>query len=542
MASFTRRAGINYPLRFATPPAAIPLDRQLTEWLDEHPDWLAARPLTQPGEKYVRDPIHGSIVFSTAEARLIDSGPVQRLRGIFQVGLAWLAYPSARHSRFEHSLGVRHVAGRILDRLEAQRGAGYAPEHRAAVLAAALTHDIGHGVFSHASEGIIADHPVYAGQLDSADSYSHEVVGAALLEREPLRSILLELGAEPRIVAALVRQRESDRQELRNAGLPLELVGIVNGPLDADKLDYFSRDSYFSGLASLVDLERILQTMTVTPQGNLGITLAGAPALEALLYSRVTMHAHLYGHHKVLAGESMIRGAIEELVGPGVAGHLGAPGGGALVLRGRLGLPHEVAFRLVTDYLRVEDRAFLTAPSNRPRVALMQDRIMRRDLFKRAFSLSREELSNASPRGEPVTEDDYLRFLIRLQAPGETDRLRWLILDDLPAMRSSDLWVRAVGIPDVVNTDRYVVDRAGNLTPDATMFAGWDRPERLAHGGIPLHPTLRNYLLLRAKVYVFCPPEDRQQVADRARAALWRLYADSTRGPETASVASAPTT
>lgn len=528
MATYTRWAGINRPLSFASPPAAIPLDRQLTEWLDEHPDWLDRRPATPPGEKYVRDPIHGSIVLSTAEARLIDSGPVQRLRGIFQVGLAWLAYPSARHSRFEHSLGVRHVAGRILDRLEAQRGACYAPEHRAAVLAAALTHDIGHGVFSHASEGIIAEHPVYAGQLADGDSYSHEVVGAALLEREPLRLMLLELGAEPRIVAALVRQRERDREALLTAGLPPELLGVISGPLDADKLDYFARDSYFSGLASLVDLERILQTMTVTPEGNLGITLAGAPALEALLYSRVTMHAHLYGHHKVLAGESMIRGAIEELVGPAVAGHLGAPGGGALVLRGRAGAHREVSFRLVSDYLRVEDRGFLTAPSNRPRVALMQDRIMRRDLFKRAFSLSPEELALAAPRGTKVTEDDYLRFLIHLQAPGETERLRWLILDDLPAMRSSDLWVRAVGIPDVVNTDRYVVDRAGNLTPDATMFAGWDRADRLAQGRIPLHPTLRNYLLQRAKVYVFCPPEERARVVEHARVALWRTYTELT--------------
>lgn len=525
MTSFTRRAGINHPLSFASPPAAIPLDQQLTVWLDDHPDWLAPRPPMQPGEKYVRDPIHGSIVLSAAEARLIDSGPVQRLRGIFQVGLAWLAYPSARHSRFEHSLGVRHVAGRILDRLEARRGARYAPEHRAAVLAAALTHDIGHGAFSHASEGIIAEHPVYAGQLEPGDAYSHEVVGAALLVHEPLCSLLRELGAEPSIVAALVRQRDCDRQALLAAGLPSELLGIVSGPLDADKLDYFARDSYFSGLASLVDLERILQTMTVTPAGNLGITLAGAGALEALLYSRVTMHAHLYGHHKVLAGEAMIRGTIEELVGPGVAGHLGAPGGGALVLRGRLGAAHDVTFRLVSDYLRVEDRGFLTAPSNRPRVAMMQDRIMRRDLFKRAFSLSREELMAASPHGELVSEDDYLRFLIHLQAPGGAERLRWLILDDLPALRSSDLWVRAVGIPDVVNTDRYVVDRAGNLTPDATMFSGWDRADSLARGGIPHHPTLRNYLLLRAKVYVFCPPRERAQVAERARAAVWRMYA-----------------
>ncbi len=522
-----RRQPVNRPLRFATPPAPIPLEQQVTDWLAEHPDWF--EPAAPPGgagsgEKYVRDPVHGSIVLSADEARLIDSGPVQRLRGIFQVGLAWLAYPSARHSRFEHSLGVRHVAGCILDRLESQRGKPYLAEHRAVVLGASLVHDVGHGAFSHASEGIIAEHPAYAGQLAEDGDRPHEAVGALLIEREPLRSLLAAMGADPAQVAALVRQHEEDKRALLAADFPRELLGVISGPLDADKLDYFARDSYFSGLPSLVDLDRILQTVTITPQGDLGITLAGASALEALLYSRISMHAHLYGHQKVLAGESMIRGIIEELVGPAVDGHVGAAGRGALTLRGKDGAPREVAFRLVADYLRAEDRAFLTAPTTQPRVAAMQDRILRREMFKRAFSLSYDQLPVHDRGSLRIGEDAYLRFLAWLHEPGQLERLRWLILDDMPRVRTSDLWVRAVDIPDVVNTDRYVVDRAGRLTGSATMFAGWDRRDALADGGVPLHPTLRTYLLLQAKVYVFCPPAQRGPVEERARAAIARLY------------------
>jgi HD superfamily phosphohydrolase len=521
------REPVNEPLRFDRPPEPIPLARQLDDWLAEHPDWFEPAPAPASREKYVRDPVHGSIVLSPAEALLLDSGPLQRLRGIFQVGLAWLAYPSARHSRFEHLLGVRHVAGAILDRLEVVRGRPYAPEHRAAVLGAALAHDAGHGAFSHASEGISAEHPAYAGQLDPGGSPPHEAAGAALVEREPLRARLAATGADPRFVAALIRQHDADRRLLLDAGFPSELLGVISGPLDADKLDYFARDSYFSGLPSLVDLERILQTMTITAGGDLGITLAGASALEALLYSRIAMHAHLYGHQKVLAGEAMIRGIIEELVGPAVDGHLGSAGRGTLTLRGKGGAPRAVAFRLIADYLRVEDRAFLTAPTDQPRVADIQARILRRDMLKRAFSLSYDQLAARAPRGEAVGEDAYLRSLARLHEPGQLERLRWAILRDLPELRTSDLWVRATDIPDVLNTDRYVVDRAGRGTRNATMFAGWDRRDALAGAGVPLHPTLRNYLLFKATVYVFCPPAWRAPVEARAREAIWQLYRET---------------
>ena len=524
------REPINEPLRFAEPPAPIPLARQLDDWLAEHPDWFAPAPPQAPGEKFVRDPVHGSIVLSTAEARLLDSGPLQRLRGIFQVGLAWLAYPSARHSRFEHTLGVRHVAGRILDRLEEGRGRRYRPEDCAAVLGAALTHDVGHGAFSHASEALIAEHPAYAGQLPPG-TRAHEVAGALLVEREPLRSRLAGMGADARVVAALIRQSDDDRRTLLAAGFPSELLGVISGPFDADKLDYFARDSYFSGLPSLVDLDRIMQTMTITPAGELGITLAGASALEALLYSRIAMHAHLYGHQKVLAGESMIRGIIEELVGPAVDGRVGSAGRGTLTLRGRGGAPRAVGFRLVADYLRVEDRAFLVAPTDQPHVADLQDRILRRDMLKRAFSLSYDQMPLCAPPGARVDEDAYLRFLARLHEPGQVERLRWAILRELPDLRTSDLWVRATDIPDVLNTDRYVVDRGNRPTHDATMFAGWDRRDALAGAGVPLHPTLRNYLLLRAKVYVFCPPARRAEVEEHARAAIWHLYMETASAP-----------
>lgn len=185
----------------------------------------------------------------------------------------------------------------------------------------------------------------------------------------------------------------------------------------------------------------------------------------------------------------------------------------------------------------MDDRGFLTAPTDQPRVADLQDRINRREMLKRAFSLSYDQMPTTSMNGRGIGEDEYLRFLLRLHnEPGQLERLRWVMLRDLPHLRNSDLWIRATDAPDVVNTDRYVVDRAGKPTRNATMFAGWDRPRHALLGaGVPLHPTLRNYLLLKAKLHVFCPPAERRVVGARAQAAIAELY-DELREREAAPV------
>ena len=98
----------------------------------------------------VRDPVHGFIAFSNEEAALIDAPIVQRLRGIKQLALTSLLYPGATHTRFEHSLGVMHVAGRMADHLELRK------RERRLVRLAALLHDVGHMPFSHAGEAAAA--------------------------------------------------------------------------------------------------------------------------------------------------------------------------------------------------------------------------------------------------------------------------------------------------------------------------------------------------------------------------------------------------
>jgi len=180
----------------------------------------------------IRDPIHGFIKISGTECDIVDSAVFQRLRKVRQLAMAYLVYPGAVHSRFEHTLGVRHVAGKMCERLSVD------PEHTDTIQKAALLHDIGHGPFSHVSEQVLEELgteelKTTAGEKDKI----HEVVTRKIIRTDR------EIGD---LISA--KQRE-DIINLLDDGLDQPLYkGIVSGPIDADKQDYLLRDSYYCGV------------------------------------------------------------------------------------------------------------------------------------------------------------------------------------------------------------------------------------------------------------------------------------------------------
>ena len=184
--------------------------------------------------KRVFDPIHRFIELSVQEARLLDSDVMQRLRRLRQLGLAYLAYPSAEHSRFSHALGAFAVGTRVFDSLvthspETLGAPGEIAYQRRLVRAALLLHDIGHGPFSHACEAVLG--------------IKHEERTRALLELPRMRALLADLDVEIRDVLELVVGGVHNRYPV--------LTEIVSGPnLDADRMDYLLRDAYFTGVAS----------------------------------------------------------------------------------------------------------------------------------------------------------------------------------------------------------------------------------------------------------------------------------------------------
>ncbi|MDX2185004.1 MAG: HD domain-containing protein [Gemmatimonadaceae bacterium] len=247
----------------------------------------------------IRDPLWGTIRLDPLAERLVDAAPFQRLRHIRQLGWAFLVYPGATHSRFEHAVGAYHLAGLALARLdEAGALTHVSALQRAEARMAALLHDIGHYPFSHALEEIGLAH--------------HEALGQQLVTSGVIAELLAEaLGPDaPANIAALIRGASRS---------PLQ--GLIAGSLDLDKLEYLRRDARMCGVPyGDIDVDRLLHAMTIVPapagdavgQPTLGIAAKGLSALESLLFAKYQMYRNVYWHHAVRSATAMYKRLVDD--------------------------------------------------------------------------------------------------------------------------------------------------------------------------------------------------------------------------------------
>ncbi|BBG25047.1 hypothetical protein IC006_2382 [Sulfuracidifex tepidarius] len=243
--------------------------------------------------KYIRDPIHGIV---RIDKDLIDNPFFQRLRYVVQNGMAYMVFPSMRHSRFEHSLGTYHVASMMLDKVH---GLSLGNDEKERVKRLALYHDIGHFPFSHTFEyaakvleylnpGVYHTLVSLVGQREKLQTKLHEVMGMRILR---------ELGEkELSDFMSKVYSKSEPKDDLTKVGKL-----IVNSDLDADRLDYLQRDSYYSGAKfGLIDPERLINTMDVTVNAD-SITGYMFPSkaiddLEHFFLARFHMYSSVYNH------------------------------------------------------------------------------------------------------------------------------------------------------------------------------------------------------------------------------------------------------
>jgi uncharacterized protein len=280
----------------------------------------------------IRDPIHGSLTVSDEETRVIDSRTFQRLRHVRQLGFGDLAFPGATHTRHAHSLGAMHVASRLFDAITSRSDlpTPTRDRFRTAVRLAVLCHDIGHMPLSHASESIAP--PRAALRLPSwmrgslEGQATHEDFTAKLLLDSSLSGLIDEVyalhGITPTLVASLV-----------TGELPPGAVGfvekgvdwapvlraIVSGELDADRMDYLLRDSFYTGVNyGRYDLEWILQNLSAAERDGkavLALSKAAIFAFEDFLLSRYHMFLSVYFHHTSVSFDWMLRRYYEEAPG-----------------------------------------------------------------------------------------------------------------------------------------------------------------------------------------------------------------------------------
>jgi HD superfamily phosphohydrolase len=248
--------------------------------------------------KRIFDPIHHFIELDDGEVALLNTAPVQRLRRLRQLGLAYLAFPAAEHSRFGHALGALATGDRVLSALRNHSREYFAGEddyirQRRLLRTSLLLHDIGHGPFSHACEAVLGIH--------------HEQRTEEILALPEIEAALDRIGVDPEQVLALV------------TGDPLSpypvLRELVSGPnLDADRMDYLLRDSYFTGVVNgRYDTDQLIASLRVFDSFGkpvLGVDGRGIVALESFVLARYMMFSTVYFHHTTRQFERTLQNAL----------------------------------------------------------------------------------------------------------------------------------------------------------------------------------------------------------------------------------------
>ncbi len=276
----------------------------------------------------VRDPIHGSIDITEGEVQLLDTPQLQRLRNIKQLGFADLAFPGATHARYLHSIGTMFLAGRAFDSIFKHhrfRRRGTWKLFRQLVRLGALLHDVGHAPLSHCAESAMP--PVSRLDLrclrgrDMDRRATHEDYGLKFITDSDLAGVIARSFPviQPDWIAALL-----------NLELPLEepvfvdggvdfrtvLAQIISSELDADRMDYLRRDSYFAGVSyGAYDVNWILSNLTfhVTDAGKAHLALdpRALYTFNDFLIARFHMFLMVYFHHKPVIFEEMLKRYFE---------------------------------------------------------------------------------------------------------------------------------------------------------------------------------------------------------------------------------------
>lgn len=279
-----------------------------------------------------RCPVHGFIPINDWEREIINHPAFQRLRRIRQLAWTDYVYPGAMHTRFEHSLGVMHLATKLYDaiversrpllaKLHGYDDAGFRRD-KALVRLAALLHDVGHSPFSHAGEDVF---PFREG---GKKRYVHEEYSAAIIRnlmRDTIENHLLNgnYGLKADDIAALI---EGSSKSARS----IFWRDVITGQMDADRMDYLLRDSLHAGVDyGKYDWKRLLNTVVAIemPESEgedgrrglrLGVAESGIHAAEGLILARYFMFTQVYFHKTRVAYDHHLRHALADILPGGV--------------------------------------------------------------------------------------------------------------------------------------------------------------------------------------------------------------------------------
>jgi len=240
----------------------------------------------------IKDPVHGYVYITQTEKEIIDSYPVQRMRRLRQLAGSEYVYPGANHTRFEHSVGVMYLAGRVVENPSISQVVS--EDEAEIVKIAGLLHDIGHGPFSHVFEQL----------LDKEDK-THEDLTLWLVKQSELRDLLKKNGLEPEEIGELAVGRF--KKQGKNF-----LNQIISSAVDVDKMDFIVRDTYHTGAEyGYIDTFRIIHALDILDE-SLAVDLGALSALESLIIARIESFKSIYFHRVGRAAQIMLGKAMEK--------------------------------------------------------------------------------------------------------------------------------------------------------------------------------------------------------------------------------------
>lgn len=362
-----------------------------------------------PEQKIVHDSVWGTQPFEGWEVAIMDLPLLQRLRCIHQTSLAYLTFPTALHTRFDHSLGVCSGTKQLVAQVLGVKRND--PQYQE-LSVAALLHDIGHGPFSHLSEDTYATRPALFDDLLYTTDTERPVRFPKAKPHEVIGALLLATPASQRFFNRLNEHYDTklDPERLGNIitgnGVdgPFEAFTLVNGPFDADKIDYLRRDSAFSGVPIALDFDRLVHSLEARLDSESGekvvaINIRGVVSAEQILFGKATLNSAVYHHHKVRAADCLFK-AIAERMFETKIGIDGKP------------------FEDPTDMLRFVDADFTRWTVSYPGQELVKDERLRRLLrllSRRELPVRIKELSHRSLDGACLEE------MFRYRDPSHAD-------------------------------------------------------------------------------------------------------------------------
>jgi HD superfamily phosphohydrolase len=460
--------------------------------------------LSKGSPKVIHDGLWGTLKLSPLEVAFLDTPLLQRLRQIRQMGCAYLTYPSTTHSRLEHTLGVMLQIERLGKALVKRRGgtASISEGDVSELRIAALLHDVGHGPFSHTSEEVYGSSPQFESVMnDIGPAKPHEILTYLILTSKRFKGFCEEVSGGHSTMLRLDEIAPYIVGKCPPSARPYKRE-LLNGPFDADKLDYLIRDSHFSGIPLSVDLDRLWYSVLIAKakgEYHLAVNQSGAGALEQVLFAKMNLFTTLYHHHKIRACDCMFMGIIEYMRENDLA----------LPIRNR-----ELRWESPADYLWATDGEFLSFGfrTSDDRLHRLVHNLFFRHLLKRALVLSRKTIK--------LKEEDRWDELQRLTKRGaESLRRRRELAGEIwnragnPCLKQ-EIWVDLPELPTMsAASDTFVVPARGRNSKAITL-----------NEIFPTAAWTQQYGMNKWRGHVFCPEECRDKVARAAREVLEEKY------------------